>query len=48
MHIGKGKNHSITMMFPDSDIAQKYQMGKAKLAYVINFGLEPYFRNMLI
>ena len=37
-----------TMMFPDSDIAQKYQMGKAKLAYVINFGLEPYFRNMLI
>ena len=36
------------MMFPDSNIAQKYQMGKAKLAYVINFGLEPYFRNMLI
>ena len=36
------------MMVPDSDIALNYQMGKDKLGYVLSFGLEPYYRSMLI
>ena len=35
-------------MFHDSEIAQTFQMGRLKLSYVINFGLEPYLRKCLI
>ncbi|XP_041775449.1 uncharacterized protein LOC121595491 [Anopheles merus] len=32
-------------MFPDSQIAAKLEMGRTKLAYLITFGLAPYFTN---
>lgn len=35
------------LMFPDSDIAKKFQMKKDKLGYVITYGLGPYFQNQL-
>ncbi|KAJ8678278.1 hypothetical protein QAD02_014065 [Eretmocerus hayati] len=35
-------------MFPDSQIAQKFQMQKDKLSYSVSFGLGPYFRDELI
>src|SRR5437867_8191150 len=35
------------MMFTDSAIAQKISVGSAKLSYMINHGLAPYFHNSL-
>jgi hypothetical protein len=35
------------LMFPDSVIAQKFAMQKDKIAYVITYGLGPYFQNKL-
>ncbi|KAJ8676879.1 hypothetical protein QAD02_012666 [Eretmocerus hayati] len=35
-------------MFPDSQIAQKFQMQKDKLSYSVSFGLGPNFRDELI
>ena len=29
-------------MFPDSETAKSYKMGRTKLGYVVNFGLRPY------
>ena len=34
-------------MFPDSEIAKSFELGADKLKYVINFGLAPYFKDML-
>ena len=34
-------------MFSDSNTAKSYEMGRIKLGYVINFGLEPYFHRLL-
>ena len=30
-------------MFPDSEVAQKFTLGRSKAAYVIYFGLAPFF-----
>ena len=35
-------------MFPDSQIAKKFSLGKTKCAYLISFGLAPYFKNLLL
>ena len=35
-------------MFPDSNIAQKMTCGPTKLAYLICFGIAPYFRELLL
>ena len=35
-------------MFPDSNIAKKYHLGPDKLRYSVNFGLGPYFKNILM
>ena len=35
-------------MFPDSNIARSITIGSTKVAYVISFGLGPYFRSQLI
>ena len=35
-------------MFPDSDIASKFTLGKSKCSYIINYGLSPYFKDNLI
>ena len=34
-------------MFPDSEIAKSFELVADKLKYVINFGLAPYFKDML-
>ena len=34
-------------MFPDSDIAQQFSMGRTKSMYVINHGLAPLFKSQL-
>ena len=41
-------NWFFTATFPDSEIAEKYKMGKAKLACVLNFGISPHLRSILI
>ncbi|CAF1096593.1 unnamed protein product [Didymodactylos carnosus] len=35
-------------MFPDSSIADKFSMGRHKLSYTIQYGLEPYFHDMMV
>ena len=35
-------------MFPDSEIARKFQLGSTKMAYVLKFGLAPYFHKELL
>ena len=37
-----GKDQLLTSMFPDSSIAQKFQLGKTKASYVICCGLAPF------
>ena len=34
-------NDTFTVMFPDSDIARQFSMGRTKSMYVINHGLAP-------
>ena len=36
------------LMFPDSEIASKVLLGRAKLCYVVNYGLAPFFRGKLL
>ena len=35
-------------MFPDPNIAKKYHLGPDKLWHSVNFGLGPYFKNILM
>ena len=35
-------------MFSDSDIAKKISIGKTKCGYYINFGIAPYFKELLL
>lgn len=35
-------------MFPDSEIANKFQMSKTKMGYYITFGIAPYFKSLLL
>ena len=34
-------------MFPDRKIAQNFQLGPDKLKYICNFGIAPYFKDVL-
>jgi len=34
-------------MFPDSKIAEKYSQNETKMKYVLQFGLSPYFQDLL-
>ena len=40
-------NALFTQMFPDSEIAKKFCMNRTKFSYVVNFGLGPFFKNVL-
>ena len=42
-----GKKELFQAMFKDNDIAKKFTCGSTKCSYVINFGIAPYFRNVL-
>ena len=35
-------------MFPDSEIAKKYEQGDTKIKYNIQFGIAPYLKEKLI
>ena len=35
-------------MFNDSEIAKSFSVGKIKCGYMINFGVAPYFKKMLL
>ena len=35
-------------MFPDSEVAQKFSMGKTKSRYMVIYGLAPYFKKELL
>ena len=35
-------------MFSDSDIAEKFSMGKTKCAYYVTHGIAPYFKGKFI
>jgi hypothetical protein len=39
--------HLFPLMFPDSEIASRFQMKKDKAAYIVSYGLGPYFQNEL-
>ena len=43
-----GKSELLQVMFLHSEIAQKFKMSSANLAYVINHGLAPYFKMRII
>ena len=36
------------LMLPDSEIASDVLLGRAKLCYVVNYGLAPFFRGKLL
>ena len=35
-------------MFPDSEIAKKFQLGPNKVKYLTNFGIKPYIKDLLV
>ena len=35
-------------MFPDSTVAKKFTLGKDKCIYVVNYGIAPNFRSILV
>ena len=41
-------SHLFLSMFPEPNIAKKYHLGPDKLRYSVNFGLSPYFKNILM
>jgi hypothetical protein len=43
-----GLNELLQAMFPDSEIAKKFQLSSTKMAYIIRFGLAPYFHSELL
>ena len=42
-----GLSDLFSSMFPDSEIAQKFSLGKDKCGYYINYRFAPYFRSIL-
>ena len=40
-------NELFRTMFPDSNIAKQFMLGEDKLRYAVNFGLAPYFKELL-
>ena len=43
----KDLNSTFRAMFSDSSVAQEFQLGADKLKYVVNWGLAPYFKDIL-
>ena len=41
-------NDVVACMFPDSNIAKSFAMGRTKAMYMTNYGLLPYFKSMLL
>ena len=45
---GKSDGKRFRLMFPDSEIAKKYEQGDTKIKYNIQFGIAPYLKEKLI
>ena len=45
---GSNINDIFVCMFPDSEIARKFQLGATKVAYVVRFGLAKHFHAELL
>ena len=43
-----GLNNFFQSMFKDSEIVKPFQLRKSKCGYIINFGLAPYFKDLLL
>jgi hypothetical protein len=43
-----GVNEVFIRMFLDSDVARKLRLGADKMAYIVKFGLAPYFHEQLL
>ena len=41
-------NEIVRLVFPDSNILNRYQMGAGKTRYLVNWGLAPYFKDKLV
>ena len=41
-------NSLFQVMFPDSEIAKLFQLGPDKIRYMVNFGIAPYFKSLLM
>lgn len=41
-------SEAFKLMFPDSEVAQKYKVGKTKASYFTNHGLKPHFHHELL
>ena len=41
-------NETLSAMFPDNKIAEKFSMAKVKAMYPINHGTAPYFKSLLL
>ena len=41
-------NELFRSMFPDSGIASKFQLDKTKCSYLINYGIGPYYKDILL
>lgn len=48
LNSSKDMKDVLQMMFPDSAIAKKIAIGSTKMAYVISYGLAPYFHGQLV
>jgi hypothetical protein len=48
MNSSKDMKDIFQLMFPDSDIAKKITVGSTKIAYMITYGLAPYYHNQLV
>ena len=44
----KNDSEKFKAMFPDSKIAEAYKQGETKTKYVIQFGIDPYFRKRML
>jgi hypothetical protein len=48
MNASRDMKDVFRMMFPDSEIAKKITIGATKMAYMISFGLAPYYHSQLV
>ena len=43
-----GLNELFRSMFKDSEVAKSFQLSKTKCSYILNYGLAPYFKDILL
>ena len=48
MNSSSSSGDLFSVMFPDSDIAKRFQCGRTKALHVAHFGLAPYFHELML